>query len=72
MDPNMLLNVLHQIDLEIYYISRKKGFTWLSPSATKFIIDYESHKSILPLVKKMVDFQTRGTMPLQDWQQIYL
>jgi hypothetical protein len=72
MDSNMLLNVLHQIHLKIHYISRKEGFTWWSLVATKFIIEYESHKSILPLVKKMVDFQTRGTMPIQQWQQICL
>jgi hypothetical protein len=45
MDPNMLLSVLHQIHLEIYYIPWKKGFTWWSPSAIKFIIDFESHNS---------------------------
>jgi hypothetical protein len=70
MDPNMLLNVLHQIHLEIYYTPWKEGFTWWSPGATNCTIDYESHKSILPLVKKMVDFQTKGTMPIQQWQQI--
>jgi hypothetical protein len=72
MDPNMLFNVLHRINLKIYYTPRKEGSTWWSPSATNFTIDYESHKSILPLVKKMVDFQTRGTMLIQQWQQIYV